>query len=191
MEEWKGVPDYEDLYKVSSHGRIMSCGHLRRTLGTTKTRINKGSSNKMGYCLVVLCRDNKITRRLLHRVVAKLFIPNPHGFPCINHKDNNPRNNRVDNLEWCTISYNTKYAYDCGRIISQNKRQVRLIKNGIVVMEFESMKACSEHFGKGECWLSKKHQHNQMQYGGYQIVCAPPLWACKLTGEKLPDWLEV
>lgn len=50
----------------------------------------------------------------IHRLVAKTFIPNPNNLPIINHKDNNPLNNCIDNLEWCTQSHNVKYAYKYG-----------------------------------------------------------------------------
>ena len=47
---------------------------------------------------------------LVHRVVADAFIPNPNNYPCINHKDENPANNKVENLEWCTYKYNNNYG---------------------------------------------------------------------------------
>lgn len=45
-------------------------------------------------------------------MVAKAFIPNPNGYDCVNHKDENPSNNRADNLEWCTHKYNVRYSYE-------------------------------------------------------------------------------
>ena len=45
----------------------------------------------------------------IHRLVAKEFIPNPLNLPQVNHKDENPKNNRVSNLEWCTAKYNLTY----------------------------------------------------------------------------------
>ena len=52
---------------------------------------------------------------LVHRLIAKTWTPNPNKYPIINHKDNNPLNNSVDNLEWCTQSYNIRYAGIQGR----------------------------------------------------------------------------
>ncbi len=47
---------------------------------------------------------------LVHRLVAKAFIPNPNNYPCVNHKDENKSNNHADNLEWCTYKYNVQYS---------------------------------------------------------------------------------
>ena len=56
-----------------------------------------------------LCKNGKIKAFLVHRLVAEAFIPNPDNLPCINHKDENPKNNQVENLEWCTYKYNNEY----------------------------------------------------------------------------------
>lgn len=50
----------------------------------------------------------------LHRLLAICFIPNPKGFPEINHKDGNKRNNDLLNLEWCTGKHNVQHAYKLG-----------------------------------------------------------------------------
>lgn len=52
--------------------------------------------------------------RRVHRLVAEAFIPNPHNFPIVMHKDNNKKNNQINNLKWGTISENTKQAFDDG-----------------------------------------------------------------------------
>lgn len=60
----------------------------------------------------------------VHRLVALAFIPNINNLPCINHKDENPLNNRMENLEWCTIEYNLKYGTRQERISKNRKRKV-------------------------------------------------------------------
>lgn len=61
---------------------------------------------------------NRVEQKLfrVHQLVALAFIPNPHGYKQINHKDGNPKNNHKDNLEWCDAEYNIQYTSDklCG-----------------------------------------------------------------------------
>ena len=63
-----------------------------------------------GYRHTILNGKN----RNIHRVIAETFIPNPNNLPCVNHKDGNKQNNRVDNLEWCTHSENTLHSFRTG-----------------------------------------------------------------------------
>ena len=58
----------------------------------------------------MLCKNGKTKRFSVHRLVAKAFIPNPNNLPIINHKDENPSKNIVDNLEWCDNKYNCNYG---------------------------------------------------------------------------------
>ena len=74
-------------------------------------RYLKPNITKSGYCSVELFDKNGKSKRLLiHRLVAAAFIPNPNNYTEVNHKDENPSNNHVDNLEWCTHLYNMRYG---------------------------------------------------------------------------------
>ena len=106
MEEWRDIKGYEGLYQVSSWGRVKSLNYKR----TGKEGILNGDPNNIGYMSVVLYKNGKRKPRLIHRLVAAAFIPNPDNLPIINHIDENKNNNRVDNLEWCTHEYNTNYG---------------------------------------------------------------------------------
>lgn len=64
----------------------------------------------MFYKSVALRVDGKYHHKLVHRIVAEAFIPNPEGHPIINHIDENPANNKAANLEWCSYKYNTNYG---------------------------------------------------------------------------------
>lgn len=102
-EEWKFIPNYEN-YKVSNFGNVKNINYRN----TGKELLLKGSSYN-GYIHITLTKNNKSKTFLLHRLVAESFIPNIENKPCINHKDCNPQNNRIDNLEWCTQKENIAY----------------------------------------------------------------------------------
>ncbi len=116
-EKWKDIKGYEGLYQVSNLGRVKSLE--RRVVvdskGNTKLfkqRIKKQTpflKNKK-YLMTVLYKNNHGLPHQIHRLVAEAFIPNPQNLPCVNHKDYNPTNNCVDNLEWVTHQQNSLYS---------------------------------------------------------------------------------
>ena len=98
---WVIAKDY-DKYEVNQNGEIRN----KRT-----KRILKPETCKGGYQRVKLYRDTRNSRHeLVHRVIASTFLDNTPNYPEVNHKDNNPKNNRVTNLEWCTSQYNSMYS---------------------------------------------------------------------------------
>ena len=114
MEEWRDIEGYEGLYQVSNYGRIRSLGRTLIEKNTNKTKILKGKILKLakctnGYEFVQLYKNGKAKQHLVHRLVAKAFIPNHNNLPQVNHKDEKKTNNKVDNLEWCTQAYNNTY----------------------------------------------------------------------------------
>ena len=62
------------------------------------------------YFMVTLCINCKPQKKRVHIVIAETFIPNPDNLPQVNHKNENTFINTVDNLEWCTASYNINYG---------------------------------------------------------------------------------
>lgn len=115
-EIWKDVKGYEGYYQVSNMGRVKSMRVLKTPKNGVKCRKNAFLSTKTThdkqYVLVALCRDGEKNHIQVHRLVAEAFIPNPKNLPCVNHKDENPSNNRADNLEWCTSEYNFQYSIE-------------------------------------------------------------------------------
>ena len=99
-EKWKLIKNLNDYYAVSTCGRIMSM---------RDRRIMKLSTKKDGYKLLVASINGKKIGLHVHRLVAQAFIPNPLNLPVVNHKDENPANNNISNLEWCTWQYNNTY----------------------------------------------------------------------------------
>lgn len=85
-----------DNYIVYSDGKVWSKRYKRFLKGNIVR----------GY--LVVCLNHKM--KLVHRLVAESFIPNPDNLPQVNHKDENKLNNSVENLEWCDAKYNTNYG---------------------------------------------------------------------------------
>lgn len=108
QEIWKDIKNYEGLYQVSNYGKVKS--FPRKGTQAKEERILKVSYTYNGYERVNLCKNNKNKLYLVHRLVAETFILNPNEYPQINHIDENKQNNKVNNLEWCTRSYNINYG---------------------------------------------------------------------------------
>jgi hypothetical protein len=104
--EWRDVKGYEGLYKVSDCGEIMSYNFYR----SKSPKILSQTFNTSGYLGVTLSKNNIARRFLVHRIVAEAFIPNENNLEMVNHKDEDKTNNHVENLEWCTRSYNQLYS---------------------------------------------------------------------------------
>lgn len=122
-EIWKDIPGYENLYQVSNFGNVKSYVPSNKHFGT-KCHLLKPTPNDSGYLVVTLYANQTRRKFLIHRLVAEVFIPNPSDHPCINHKDENPANNHVDNLEWCTYAYNNAYGTAKIRSIQTKSRRV-------------------------------------------------------------------
>ena len=101
MEEWKDIKGYEGIYQVSNEGRVRS---------VRKQKLMKPKTDKKGYKVIQFSVNGKRRAFKVNRLVAQAFIENPNNLPCTNHKDCNPANNRVENLEWCDYTYNNHYA---------------------------------------------------------------------------------
>ena len=101
-EIFKPIKGYEDLYEVSDLGNVRN---------KASGKLLKPRKNRRGYLRVVLYKgDGTHKEYLIHRLVAKAFLPNPLNLLEVNHKDFNKLNNSVDNLEWCSRQYNAEYS---------------------------------------------------------------------------------
>lgn len=146
IEKFKPVQGYAGIYEISNLGRVKSLSRVvERKDGNTRVtedRIILPFLTKCGYHQIVLCKDGVRKKHYLHRLVANAFIENPNKLPIINHKDENKLNNRVDNLEWCSAYYNTRYG----------KLQKRLVKidvidsKGDVVEVVEGIAECERKY---------------------------------------------
>ena len=165
MALWKDVPGYEGLYLVSDAGAIMSTPKIiSNGRGTYKrgSRILKPGCRGRGktkYEFVVLTKNNKPSHLAVHRLVASAFLENPLHLPEVNHKDENPLNNCLSNLEWCTRQYNIDY--------SKSKRVEQYTLDGEKVAEYKSISTASKITGVKRTAINNNLTGWAKSAGGY------------------------
>lgn len=175
-EIWKDIKGYEGYYQVSNLGRVKSLDRINsrgfQMIGKP-LNINKLVS---GYCTVSLCKNGKPIICLVHRLVAETFIPNPENLPCVNHKDENPSNNCVDNLEWCTHLYNMNYGTRNKRLSENHKGVINTHKSTPIlqysldnkfIKEYPSMAEVNRQLGYSQAGISRCCKGKYKQSYGY------------------------
>ena len=119
-------------------------GTVYKKNGTTLDTVPQ-HSDKDGYKRVNLKTDDGRRTIAVHRLVAAAYIENPLGLPVVNHINGIKDDNRAVNLEWSTISWNTKHGYMLRNY--HFTKPVNVLCNGEVVRTFQSIKDCAEYYG--------------------------------------------
>lgn len=131
FEIWKDIEGFECKYQVSNTGKVRSLNYHR----TGMVKELRLAHHKQGYLMANLFKNGENKLITVHRLVATAFLPNPMNLPVINHRDENPSNNHVSNLEWTTQKENLRYSN-----IGWTPRPVlQFTKDGVLVGEYESM----------------------------------------------------
>lgn len=141
--EWKPIPGFSG-YSVSNTGEVRSEERvLIMKNGVKKTvhqRVLRQSKAGAGYLQVHLGRYK---REYVHRLVASAFLGTPLPGYEVNHKDENKENNCISNIEWVCRSKNLSYGTRderCRTASAKRSCPVVAIKDGVVVLEFESIR---------------------------------------------------
>lgn len=136
-EIWKPIK-YEG-YEVSNFGRIKSY-----KMDKVNGKILKPTKSTKGYLQLDISLDGRKRKNRVHlsvhRLVAEAFIPNPNNLPQVNHKDENKENNYVDNLEWCTNEYNSRYGTKSERVAQKTRKKVYSIDENGNIEEFDGLR---------------------------------------------------
>lgn len=178
MKTWKPVDEFPG-YEVSRSGEVKSLNYNREK----RVQLLKPSYDHSGYLKYGLAKNNKIYNRSAHRLVALAFIPNPQNKPCINHKNGIKTDNRVNNLEWCSISENNIHSIKVlgrkvpppffkgkkGKDIPYSRPIRQIDKNtDEVVCEFESCTEAFEKTGIGNSQIGKAAKGIQKTAGKFK-----------------------
>lgn len=156
-EKWHILLD--NAYLISNLGRIYSIPYKR----IMKTRIDK-----YGYENVSL-KKIKSCPMTVHRIIAKHFIPNPENKPQVNHINGIKTDNRIENLEWCTVQENITHSVQNGLkgTTKGQKRKYRVEQplrrkeveeidfNGKIINYFESQSDASKKTGINNVYISR------------------------------------
>lgn len=155
-EIWKSVKGFEGYYEVSNLGRVRSITHYT-TFKNGSGRLFKGMILKPhdvagGYLQVILYKDGVVFHKSIHRLVAETFLKNDNHLRDVNHKNEDKKDNRVDNLEWCEHSYNMLYG-------TRPKRwRDTMIKNGNLNLDYVGL--TKEEYKK-KWWNEHKDEINR------------------------------
>ena len=143
---------FDGKYEVDSTGAVFSNARTKRVELV-------GKVTKHGYRLLLLTVNHKRLYKMVHRIVAEAFFPNPNNYPEVNHKDGNKLNNAVSNLEWCTSSQNQKHAVDAGlhktKINMEVANQIRFASGSYsqIAKQFNVGKTLIGMIKRGELWV--------------------------------------
>lgn len=161
-EIWKDIEGYEGYYQVSNLGRVKSVERFvdngygpRGAVRSIKEKILKQGKTNKGYCFVILCKNSTKNNVLVHRVVAKAFIPNPNNLPEINHKSENKAENFVENIEWCSKKYNCNYGHRNRKKIHTMRHLIQMDLSCNEIMIWFSCAACQKETGFDSAFLRK------------------------------------
>lgn len=153
IEVWKPILGFPN-YIISNKGRVMSLEHTVRSKYKTRRQnssLLKPFINDEGYSTVTLWNNGVPKRCRLHRLVAETFL-GVSEFPVVNHKNFIRSDNRVENLEWCSISYNLLYSnvlvcsnMACRKGVNQYDKKNNFIKSWDSITE--AAKECNTNTG--------------------------------------------
>lgn len=168
METWKPVLEYEGLYEVSNYGNVRSLNYKKQHYIKLLSKYDC-----QGYDAVKLTKNGESKRWLVHLLVMNSFYGKSENLE-VNHKNGNKKDNNIENLEYCTRSYNVKHAYDNGlkfAISGKNHpkaRKIFQIKDEKIIAEYETIAEALllgfDHSKIVFCCQGKRKSHKGYQW---------------------------
>lgn len=133
---WKTIKDFPN-YQISDEGEVKNI---------KTNRILKHSYNQDGYAILQLTDGIKPKMKRIHRLVLETFNPieNSEKYE-VNHKDRNPKNNNLNNLEWVSSKQNIHYR-DANDNPNKRTQKIKVEFTTGEIKIFESINNCAEYF---------------------------------------------
>jgi len=170
-EVWKSHPDIPGL-QVSTLGRVRTLDKMvsnGKGMRLVKGHVLNPFVSNSGYVRMNFRVNGKRVNKSVHRLVAQTFIENPNNLPQVNHKDCDRANNNVENLEWCTASYNSQYRekYGVSRAEAAGKPVFAINLSTLEVTHFQSQNEAGQALGINKASINIVIKGKIKQAGGY------------------------
>lgn len=181
---FREIKGYNGTYTIDKNGVVKSMPRKKGPVNVKKTMTLKHDTNSSGYSRVTLCKDKKCRRFFVHRLVYETFIgPIPEGYQ-IHHKDHNPKNNHLSNLELTTVWENNYY--------SAHRKGYKLdVKDVLEIRESDlSTKELAEKYGviPRQILRIKNYDRWNIETSQYR---AKPIWEGVETNCRVDDRLPL
>ncbi len=161
-EEWRDIPGYAGRYQVSRNGKVRN--RKKRTLKTAES--------DRGYTQAWLSKNGTLKSVGVHRLVASAFIPNHDHLPEVNHINGVKTDNRVENLEWCTVSHNRLHSsYVLGHDSGKPKRPVLCLDTRVeypsVAEAARAVSGCKQNIT--QCCQGKRPRYKGLRWSYAEV----------------------
>jgi len=170
-EEWRDIIGYEGYYQVSNLGNVKSLDRVVST-GHYHGMMMKQTVKRKGYKSVSLTKDGKGTVKPVHRLVAISFIPNHDNKPFVNHLDETPGNNNMNNLEWATVKENSNYGTRNERLAKSISKPIKVIYQDNTFEYWESGNVFANEYGINSSGISNVLSGSRKTYHGLRFEYA-------------------
>lgn len=183
-EKWEPIKNYEGLYEISNFGNVKILARVytkynyltgRYNVIKVKEKITQGTLNK-GYRRICLTKNKIEKNKHIHQLVAEAFIPNPNNYKYVNHINGVKTDNRVENLEWCTLYQNNAHAYKNNlRKTDDITPVLQYDLQGNFIKEYKSINEASRETNLDIRHISRNMKGIGKQIGGYKFVKKEPV----------------